>query len=84
MAAWGFWHLCLCFRMDFELGFGLSFCFSMGFGVISSWVLGFVCISGLCSGMGFDLSLHFGLVVLDLLVSIWIAHIYALFLVFLI
>ena len=52
----------------FRYGFRhLCLCFS----VISGWVSGFVCISGLC----FGLSLRFGLVVLDLLVSIWVAHI---------
>ena len=57
---YGFRRLCLCFIVDF----GLCLCFNMGFGVcvcvlawISSWVSSFAYISGL----GFGLSLHFGL-----------------------
>ena len=86
VGAWGFRRLCLCFRVDFELGFGLCFCFGMGFGIcvcVSVWFrVGFrvlfafqVCVSG----VGFGLSLRFRLVVLNLLVSMWVAYISALF-----
>ena len=78
---YGFWRLCLCFKVDF----GLCVCFDMGFDVcvcvlawISSWVSSFVCISGL----GFGLSLHFELGfcwLFNLLFSIWVAHIFARF-----
>ena len=50
---------------------------------ISGWVSGFVCILGLCFECGFrPLSAFwagFLLVVLNLLVSIWVAHISTLF-----
>ena len=83
---YGFGRLCLCFKVDF----GLCLCFGMGFGVcvcvsvwILGWVSGFVCISGLCFGRWFrPLSAFragFLLVVLNLLVSIWVAHISTLF-----
>ena len=69
---------------------GLCLCFGMGFGVcvcvsawISSWVLGFVCISGLCFRCEFRplfaFRAGFLLVVLNLLVSTWVAHISTLF-----
>ena len=72
--------------MDFEL----CLCFGMGFGIcvyvstwISGWVSGFVCILGLCFECGFwPLSAFwagFLLVVLNLLVLIWVAHISTLF-----
>ena len=70
--------------MDFEL----CLCFGMGFGIcvyvstwISGWVSGFVCILGLCFECGASLCVLAGflLVVLNLLVSIWVAHISTLF-----
>ena len=72
------------------MNFGLCLCFDMGFDIcvcvsawISSWVSGFVCISGLCFGRGFrpfsTFRAGFLLVVLNLLVSIWVAHISTLF-----
>ena len=62
------------------MGFGVCVCVSMW---ISSWVSSFVCILGLCFGCGFrPLSAFwagFLLVVLNLLVSIWVAHISTIF-----
>ena len=75
-----FWCLCFCFGM----GFGVCVCISLWvLAWISGWVSGFVCILGLCFGRGFrPLSVvraGFLLVVLNLLVSIWVAHISTLF-----
>jgi len=78
---YGFRRLCLHFRVDFGLGFGLCFYFGIGFGVcvcVSAWFwAGFwvlfmfwVCVSGVGFGLSLRFSLGFGLVVLDLLVSI--------------
>ena len=72
------------------MNFGLCLCFDMGFGVcvcVSAWILGwvssFVCISGLCFGRGFrplsTFRAKFLLVILNLLVSIWVAHISTIF-----
>ena len=72
------------------MDFGLCLCFGMGFGVcvcvsmwISDWVSGFVCILSLCFGRGFrplsTFRVGFLLVILNLLVSIWVAHISTLF-----
>ena len=69
----------------FQSGFQAVFVFWYGFGIclcvsawISGWVLGFVCILGLCFGGGFrplfEFRAGFLLVVLNLLVSIWVAH----------
>ena len=62
------------------MGFSVCVCVSTW---ISGWVSGFVCILGLCFGRGFrPLSAFragFLLVVLNLLVSIWVAHISTLF-----
>ena len=62
------------------MSFGVCVCVSTW---ISGWVSGFVCILGLCFGRGFrPLSAFragFLLVVLNLLVSIWVAHISTLF-----
>ena len=74
----------------FQSGFQAVFVFWYGFGIclcvsawISGWVLGFVCILGLCFGGGFrplfEFRAGFLLVVLNLLVSIWVAHISTLF-----
>ena len=69
-------RLCLCF----DIGFGVCVCVSAW---ISSWALGFVCISGLCFGCEFQplstFRAGFLLVILNLLVSIWVAHISTLF-----
>ena len=60
--------------------FGICVCVSAW---IAGWVSGFVCISGLCFGRGFGplsaFQAAFLLVVLNLLVSIWVAHISTLF-----
>ena len=66
------------------MGFGVYVCISLWvLAWISGWVSGFVCILGLCFGRGFrPLSVvraGFLLVVLNLLVSIWVAHISTLF-----
>ena len=62
---YGFRHLCLCFGVDFRLGFGL--CLHFGF-VFRVWVSTSLCVLA-----------GFLLVVLNLLVSIWVAHISTLF-----
>ena len=69
------------------MGFGVYVCISLWvLAWISGWVSGFVCILGLCFGRGFwPLSVvraGFLLVVLNLLVSIWVAHISTLFFCF--
>ena len=75
------------------MDFGLCLCFGIGFGVcvcvsawISGWVLGFVCISGLCFRCEFRplfaFRAGFLLVVLNLLVLIWVAHISTFFFFF--
>ena len=53
---YGFRRLCLCFGVDFRLGFGLCLHFGRGFWPFFAFRAGFL------------------LVVLNLLVSIWVAH----------
>ena len=53
---YGFRRLCLCFGVDFRLGFGLCLHFGRGFRPLFAFRAGFL------------------LVVLNLLVSIWVAH----------
>ena len=64
----------------FQYGFHVCVCVLAW---ISGWVSGFVCILGLCFGRGFRplsaFQAGFLLVVLNLLVSIWVAHISTLF-----
>ena len=90
-----FRRLCLCFGMSFGIyvcvSEWISSCVCVSVWVSTwnlGWVSGFVCISGLCFGRGFGplsaFQAAFLLVVLNLLVSIWVAHISTLFLVFLI